>query len=301
MSKDLNLKNILLTKLNNLLNPNLHKKIIWGLFSTGALLVATPILKSLFAKVDYTDTDRSVTFEIAQSDNEFWIWIGVFFIIMAVALFIKDKYFSKEQPSEFLGISYYICKNYELLLEISKNDLSKFPIDDPIFFETTVFDSLKEIINQHPYPYRRCGVDGDKFPSVEEYIKAHSDALPPNKNDGQYSYFEIVRKPKINELEKIKHEDGVLQLMLNGLNTDLDGISLVGCYQDGCGGEDGLYEEYIFRELWCVFLAIENTHDKPLKLNNITSEIIQNPSFSSFKNNGKENNLILPEAIIKPG
>ena len=44
------------------------------------------------------------------------------------------------------------------------------------------------------------------------------------------------------------------------------GVAVVGCYEAGCEGIEW-QEEYLLRELWCVFLSIENVSDKTLRLN----------------------------------
>lgn len=303
MSKKLYLKEILLTKLNSILNPDFHKKFISGLLFLGTTLAGAPLLTSILGKAKYESPEHSLTLELIQSNNDILILIGATCISLAIILFIKERYFNTPKPSEFLGVSHYICKSYELLIEISKDNFSKFPIDNPIFLKTEVFNSLKEIIDMHPYPYRRCGVDGDSFSNIGQYTKIYKDAFPPNKNDGEYSYFEIMRQPKLGELKRISHEDGILKLMLEE-EINIDGISLAGCYRNGCGGGDELNEEYIFRELWCVFLAIENTHDKPVILKEMESKIIQSSGFSVFKSNGDrdaEGTPILPKGTVQPG
>lgn len=176
------------------------------------------------------------------------------------------------EPDSFY-CRYYVCKNYENLIEITKNDLSRFPAENPLLVNNSVIETLKKIISYHKHDYRRASALGDSFPSLEKYFEKYPAAQIPDNSDGRCSYFETTRVPSLEELiKKGEEEDGLVKLLLEE-NVSIDEICIVGGYRDECGGVP-LQEEFMFRQLWCSFLAISNLKDMPVTLDSIEGQIV---------------------------
>lgn len=207
-----------------------------------------------------------------------------------------------KEPSEpdKLLCRYFVCENYENLIEISCGDLSKFPIDNPLLVNNKLLTSLKQIIATHPESYRHANAWGESFSNKESYLNKHPEAHVTNDSDGMYSYFQAVRTPSSEELEKIRHQDGILNLMMEEGIPIKHITSIVAGYGDGCG-EDIFQEEYIFRQVWCVFLAITNISDRPFVLVSLEGKDSIKQGFSKFSVFDKGFDIInLPNAPIMP-
>ena len=202
------------------------------------------------------------------------------------------------EPDKFY-CRYYICKNYENLVEIANEDLSRFPVENPLLRKNHVTDYLSKVISKHSKSYRHANAWGKSLTNKNDYLKMHPDAIVPSGSDNLFPYFEILRKPSREELEVLKKEDGILQLML-AADLPIDQISIIGCYENACGGVK-LQEEFIFRELWCSFLAITNIFDKPIALESIVGKRAGNNNFSKFVTSSNDLSIIdLPKAAVPP-
>ncbi len=203
------------------------------------------------------------------------------------------------EPDKFL-CQYFVCENYENLVEISSGDLSKFPIENPLLLKNEVLASLNQVIANHPETYRHTSAWGEHYNSKEDYIEKHPDACIPNESNGEYSYFQVIRTPTREELESHASKDGVLKLMIQH-DIPIENISsIVGCYEDACAGIK-LQEEYIFRKLWCAFLAITNISDRPVALDSIVGDVVIENKFLQFSISADNSTKInLPKVPIKP-
>lgn len=203
-------------------------------------------------------------------------------------------------PDAFL-CQYFVCENYENLVEINNCDLSKFPVESPLLVKNEILKSLGTIIRNHPESYRHANAWGKPYKGKGEYLEKHPDALVKSETDAKYSYFEVVRTPTRGELEKVAAKDGVLKLMLEQ-GVPIENVScIVGCYEDACGGVE-LQEEYIFRRVWCAFLAITNISDQPLALDAVEASINIDNGFSAFQlQNNSAEHIDLPKVPIKAG
>ncbi len=77
-------------------------------------------------------------------------------------------------------------------------------------------------------------------------------------------------------------------------------IAMVGCYTEDCGSGDPYFqEEYIFRNLWCSFLAISNITNQPVQLNSLKGELLNGFEFQPLVTSGiKTQEIQLPQACI---
>jgi hypothetical protein len=195
---------------------------------------------------------------------------------------------------------YYVCKNYEILSEISKLNLTRFPVANPLICKNHILSSLVDLVNRHPSDRRSATLWGKKFLTEGEYLEIYQHPEELSKNGESYPYFRHVRAPDSEELIELSKKDGVVHAMLESGVEPGKGITVVGCYEAGCDGIKW-QEEYMLRDLWCVFLLIENVSEKILRLKSLQCEISQLKGFSDFGILYEKGEIPLPAAPIKSG
>ena len=208
----------------------------------------------------------------------------------------SNKIQQHKEPDLFY-CRYYLCKNYEQLVEIAEGDLTRFPVENPFLIKNEVIDSLSEIIRYHPHSYRDANAGGKSFPSKEKYLELNPGAAIPDSTDGLFSYFEVIRTPSREELKEFATQDGLLRIMLE---TDLpvEQIAMVGGYPNECGGVP-FQEEYIFRKLCCSFLAITNISSRPVVLDSVIGQHLAGLRFRTLTPSSTETESFpLPKAPI---
>ncbi|WP_028868264.1 hypothetical protein [Psychromonas arctica] len=296
--------NIFITKLNNIINPKFQNVFIRSVFGIGVLLVAPKIL-NILAKFELITNDFIIKLEFLESSDTTLSFIGVVFILVSSWLFYNERRMNHEykilsqSQDEDLIINYYVCENYERLVEINNGDLSGFPVQNAMILKNSIMSSLNEIIANHPDSYRNSNLYGDYYNSVEEYLEKYPEASIPNRSDGNFSYFQVTRVPNKHELTNLKDKDGLLKLMLEK-NVEFP-ISIAGGYEDACAGID-LQEEFILRKLWCSFICITNNSDKSLQLNSMTGNHLKSDSFKCFStNSSKQEDIKIPNVMLKSG
>lgn len=283
-----------------MLNPKFQNKFILSLFFLGASLLSYQKILSVLLQLEIVTNSYIIKLILSDTSNIISMYVGVFFVVISIILFILER-FIHNTDVEHLQCNYYVCESYDQLVEISKGDFSKFPIENPLLIENEIMDSLKTIVKAHPYGYRHASNLGTNFLNINEYIKKHPSSRKTNKHDGKYSYFQRIRVPTLKELKSIMHVDGILKLMLLDKRPS-DEISLVGCYEyDGCGDTNviKIQEEYLFRKVWCAFLAIKNIDDKPISLLHLNGKFTRNSGFNSLISQDNYDDAIeLPKAPL---
>ena len=201
---------------------------------------------------------------------------------------------------DYLLCRYYVCKNFEILTEISEFDFSNFPAQNVMLQKNNIFLALKDIIRRHPGRYRHGTVSGRSFESEKEYLKyyRHPEDLVDEK--GRFPYYCGERKPTQEDLETLSKIDGVANAMLEYGASAEKAVSVVGCYEDACHGIK-LFEDYLLRELWCVFLAIENLSPNPVTLEYIEGELDSRDGFGELGAASDAMRLDLPASPIVTG
>ena len=293
---------IILRKLDNILNPKFENKYIFSLFFLGASSINYQNILSLLVQFEIITEKISLNLKLSESNNEIVVYIGVFFVVLSTILFVRERFIHKADDSvaENLQCNYYVCESYDQLVEISKGDLSKFPIENPLLIENSILNSLNIIVKAHPHNYRYASELGPNFSNTKEYIKKYPSSRKSNKHDGKYSYFQRVRVATLKELKSIIHVDGILKLMMLYKRPSKE-ISLVGCYEDGgCGDTDiTIQEEYLFRKVWCVFLTIKNIHNKPISLLHLNGKLTRNSGFNPLISQSDSEDVIeLPKTPL---
>lgn len=295
--------NIFSTKLNSLINPNFQNVFIKSMFLFGILLT-TPKVFNVLAKFELITQNFIFSLEFLESSETELSIAGIVLILISSWLFYNEQRMShevtllNEEQDVDLLVNYYVCESYEKLVEINNGDLSSFPVKEAMILRNSVMSSLNKIISYHPDSYRHASFYGDDYKSVESYLEKYPEASIPDRSDGNFSYFQVVRIPSKNKLNSLKDKDGLLKIMLDD-NIDFP-IAIAGGYEDACGGVD-LQEEFIFRKLWCSFISITNNSKKILQLDSLNGKHIISNSFHSFGSISAQNKKIpIPKIMLKP-
>lgn len=303
MNKSDKIFDIFITKLNSIMNPKFQNVFIKSMFFVGVLLIM-PKFFNILAKLELITHDFILKLEFFESSETTLSIIGFILILISSWLFYNERRMNhditilQESQDVDLLVNYYICENYERLAEINKGDMSSFPVKEAMILKNSVMSSLNKVISYHPNSYRHASFYGDDYKSVENYLEKYPEASIPDKSDGNFSYFQVVRTPSKAELNNLKDNDGLLKVMLD---DDVDfPIAMAGGYEDGCGGID-LQEEFIFRKLWCSFISITNNSEKVLQLDSLNGKHIKNNSFHSFGSiTTQEKNIDIPKVMLNP-
>lgn len=302
MSNKDKLFEILLKKLDNFLNPKFQNKFILSLFFLGASLLSYQKIISGLLQLEIITDSYIIKLILSDTSNTISMYSGIFFVVISIILFILERFIHKSDDSveESLQCNYYLCKSYDQLVEISKRDFSNFPVENPLLIENVIMHSLDTIIKAHPNNYRHASELGANFSSTVEYLTKYYSSHKTNRHDGKYSYFQRVRIPTLKELKSIMHLDGILKLMILD-KRPANEISLVGFYENGgCGDADTTFqEEYLFRKVWCVFLAIKNIDNKPISLLHLNGKFTRNSGFNTLISQDSYDDVIeLPKAPL---
>lgn len=295
---------IFITKLNSLVNPKFHNVFIKSMFGFGVLLI-TPKFLNVLAKFELITQDFILKLEFLESSETTLSVGGIILILISSLLFYNERRMNHEitllneaQDVDLL-VNYYVCESYEKLVEINNGDLSSFPVEEAMILRNSVMHSLNKIISYHPNSYRHASSYGNDYKSIEKYLEKYPEASIPDRSDGDFSYFQIIRTPSKVELNSLKDNDGLLKVMLDD-NVNFP-MAIAGGYEDGCGGIE-LQEEFIFRKLWCSFISITNNSEKVLQLDYLNGKYIKNSSFHSFGSiTGQNQKIEIPKVMLKSG
>lgn len=214
---------------------------------------------------------------------------------------VKEHNISEPKVRDQLLCKYFVCENYENLVEIFSGNLSSFPVTNPLIIKNEIFNALGEIIKNHPEDYRNASIWGESISNKEDYFAKHPEAILTNKSNGDLSYYKAERTPSKKELDDIKSKDGLLNLMLNEGISIPELCSIVTCYEDACAGIE-LQEEYLLRNIWVGFAAIKNIFEYPLVLESISVDISKKNGFSKFSTKiGSPIKIKTPKMAISTG
>lgn len=206
---------------------------------------------------------------------------------------ISEASFSE---SDALSTKFMITSEFGFIKEISENDLSNFPFENPILLENSVLKFLREITKGQNYRHTEI----DKFISLDkDNYKAHyPDSLVLPNKENEYQFFFHKRIPKNQELKSITKDDNVSQFLLNnGISVKKVG-EIMTCYESECG--EGRFQElYQLRPFYAQFLIIKNISSFPIKLKSIESMFHDGVLYESSIVNDR-NITELPGFIIEP-
>ncbi|MEH0741550.1 hypothetical protein H4F05_08480 [Vibrio cholerae] len=199
-----------------------------------------------------------------------------------------------------LSIKYLVSQTFDDLIAIANRNLEVIPVMNPLLVENNVFTSLQELTKSESGRYRDLGKYGNNFNSVEDYLKEYPEAEIVQGRQGRFPYFDTIRSPEFEELEKLSEDDPLTRAMLDHKVHEKFPAALIGTYEHGCWGVP-LIEEYILRGVWGVFLTITNNSDTNILFEQLESETHLSQTFESTSKAAlKSLAYTLPRAPIKP-
>lgn len=251
MSQDLVLKQILLTKLNNILNPNYVNKIILLTFTLGATLIGKNLLIELLLSLELITLDFMLKVKLSDGASTTVFYLGVLFVLVSLWLFYKAHLEQRDKSRKQFGslkkatptLVKLMEENERVFKECGPN--SSQHNQEELRMEFSVWDNAKlEIIlpnNEKIYqiistikrftPVEKRVID--KMKSHIEHFKVHVEKgdidysnhqFPPEFADLIYSYKKIS-KAHLRRKEKLS---GWLQSELSGL--DFESVYLFGSF-----------------------------------------------------------------------
>lgn len=200
--------------------------------------------------------------------------------------------------SDSLLARYYVCKNFQILSEISELDFSHFPAQDVLFHKNQIFTALVDLLRRHPDRYRHGTAQGRFFENEEKYLEYYRHPEDLADERGRFPYYCGERKVTQDDIDELSKVDGVTSAMQEYGIAAEEITAVVGCYEDGCNGTE-LFEEYLLREVWCVFIALENISSKPITLEHIQADVEFIEGFGSLGISPNLKELDLPQAPIR--
>jgi hypothetical protein len=101
------------------------------------------------------------------------------------------------EPDRFY-CRYYICKNYENLVEIANDDPSRFPVENPLLIKNGIIDYLTKVISKHSKSYRHASASGNSLTNKDDYLKMHRDAIVSSRKDAFEGRVRSVKERRRN-------------------------------------------------------------------------------------------------------
>lgn len=202
--------------------------------------------------------------------------------------------------SDDLICRYYVCKGFEFLRNIASLALDDFPITNPVLIRNQAFDAIADLISRHPDRQRHATVLGHKFRDEASFLATYP-ALSASEGDSEhYPYYSRTRAATQDDLEALKHKDGLVSAMVEHKVPADEAVSIVGIFESACDGTE-FQEEILLRAIWGVFLSIENCSDTPLTLSHLHAECSALAGFNNYGEVETETRrLELPKAPLSP-
>lgn len=196
-----------------------------------------------------------------------------------------------------MSAKFLITSEFNFIQEVSENDLSNFPFENPLLLENKTLKFLRSLINGQLYR----NTEIDKFIGIDkqQYPINFPDAITLPNNEDEYQFFFHKRTPGREELSETTLQDNISQFLLNN-NIDEDRISEIRtCYEDECAGTGRFQELYILRPLYVQFLVLKNISNSPIRFKGLKS-IADDGVLYKTKDIATNDITKFPEFIIEP-
>ncbi len=199
--------------------------------------------------------------------------------------------------SDFISTKFLITSEFSFIKEISENDLSNFPFENPILFENETLHFLRELISGQ----LNRDTEIEKFIEIEkeQYSIQYPNAQILTCNENEYQFFYHKRIPNHDELRSTTKDDNISQFLLNNRISEERISEILTCYEGECTGAGRFEELYQLRPLYAQFLLIKNITNFPVRIKRLESVLHDGVLYESCVVN-KNISTKLPEFIIEP-
>lgn len=199
--------------------------------------------------------------------------------------------------SEVVSAKFLITSEFDFIKEISQNDLSNFPFENPLLLENKTLEFLRSLIKGQPYRHTEIEktLDIDK----EHYSIKFPDANSLSKED-EYQFFYHERIPTKEELKSILKSDNISQFLLKNGIAENRISEIKTCYEGECAGAGNFQELFILRPFYAQFLVLKNISKSPIRFKAL--ETIANDGVLYKKDDsGVFDTISFPNFTIEPG
>ncbi len=199
--------------------------------------------------------------------------------------------------SDFISSKFLITDVFDFIKEISENDLSNFPFQNPFLLENGVIQFLRELVGQQQY--RHTEIEKFVVLNKDQYTVKYPNAhiLPAQKNE--YQFFYHKRIPTREELKSTTSGDRISQFLLNNGISEERISEILTCYESECGGIGRFEELYQLRPLYVQFLVVKNIATFPIRLKSLES-ILHDGVLYETSIVDERHQTCFPEFIIEP-
>ncbi len=192
---------------------------------------------------------------------------------------------------------YLITKEFDFIKDLSKKDLSKFPIDNCLLLDNDSLKMFKDLFfNQHE---RELEITNPIELTPNEYELSFPDAVKVSNIEGSYYFFHHQRTPSIKEISSTCKKDN-LSLFLAQHSISPERIAKINtCFGSECGERGSFEELYQLRPLYFKFLVLTNISDTHIKAINLTTDKHNGILYSNCEIKGKHV-MEFPRILIAP-
>lgn len=193
-------------------------------------------------------------------------------------------------------VRYLISRDHDISTRLLEGDLSVAPIKDALLAGNDFGKFISATLGLRRHGFRRFF--GDQFASIDDYLKAHSDAKCHHSDLGGYAYYDCIRECSNTEFSERVTDDKLSQQILNE-GADSTDLCVVAADNNQCG-DGSVTEIYLTRPAWVAFLALTNITNKPLAIERVIGRRDTSEGYRRLGAQADEFVLRMPRCEIAP-
>jgi hypothetical protein len=199
----------------------------------------------------------------------------------------------------FAYARYLICRDIQAAGDILKGNLDAFPEPHTLLPNNEVGRYIQGLLISH-LDQSSDRVFGESYKTIADYKTAHPEAKSSSKDLDGYTFFDALRTCSHEEFySQFAKEDRLSRLLLEQGAT-LNDLCVVVADNSQCG-DGGVYETYLRRPAWVLFLAISNILDVPITLKEIVGEQDISTRFRGLNGEAAPRTVPFPKSPILSG
>jgi HNH endonuclease len=181
----------------------------------------------------------------------------------------KNVAFGPIAPAEAkVQVRYLISRDHSVSTRLLEGDLSLSPIKDAILASNEIGKFCLIALRLRKHGSR--SYTGDSHPSIADYHVAYSEAKCDQHDLGGFAYYDCRRECRESELTHRVLEDK-LSLKLQREAVPATDLCVVVAKTFECGSDnETVFETYLTRPTWVVFVALTNLSDRPIVFDQLT-------------------------------
>ena len=187
---------------------------------------------------------------------------------------------------------YMVTSNFEIMKEITQNDLCQFPVQDAMLLRTPALSFLTGLMGQQDY--RTGEYYSDLSISARKYMKKYPDAV---LSDEAPLYIH-ERIPSVDDVKLNCSDDGLTNYLLYH-GVDVAEISQVVTYHEECG-DGGFTEVYLVRPMYILLLVLTNISGNAVGLTRLEGLSFDGVKYCQNECGNNKQALIFPGNPILP-